>query len=472
VPGTLKRLSVATLVATCIGAVVLPAAANADPVEDLLGGIENTVNDTVDSVNGLLGGNGGSGGSGGGSPAPAPAPAPQAEGGSTEPGITGTNPHGEGQVLGLSVDVIDLPGEDDVVIGQSRGDQDEDGNYHGSVVPLSVLGFDIAVVTTEEGETATSPLTPINDILDEICTGTTVCLQLLDFSSETTGTGSNNSFEAASADIAEGLVSANVLESDGNINEAGGCQTAEGSANTDVGVGNDTITVDALQSSSESQACNDGSESTDSDSQVLNLGPLDALNPLTLLGCDPTAEDDEFDVAGLVGGVCNGDDTNGSQAEAPYNVRKALGLDVLPLLSTLAPDIDGLASADGANSESLAQAPGDDAECPDPNNPDCPTDECPDPTNPDCPDGSDDCPDPSNPDCPDIEVSPSGPPGSDDDGDGPGGPGGPSAESADDDRLAFTGADMGLLGAIGLGVMAIGLALMALADRRRNAVHG
>ena len=452
-PGTLTRISVATLVATCIGAAILPSAANADPVDDLLGGIEKTVNDTV---NGLLGGSGG--GNGGGSAAPAPAPAPQAEGGSTEPAITGTNPHGEGQVLGLSVDVIDLPGEEDVIVGQSRGDQDSDGDYHGTVVPVSVLGFDIALVTTEEGETATSPLTPINDILDEICTGTTVCLQVLDFSSETTDTGSNNSFEAASADIAEGLVSANVLESEGNINEAGGCQTAEGSANTDVGVGNDTLTVDALQSNSESQACNDGSESTDKDSQVLNLGPLDALNPLTLLGCDPTAEDDEFDVAGLVGGVCNGDDTNGSQADAPYNVRKALGLDVLPALATLAPDIDGLASADGANSESLAQAPGDDAECPDPSNPDCPTDECPDATNPDCPNGGDD---------PEIEVSPAGPPGGGDDGDGPDGP---SADTPDD-SLAFTGADIGILGAIGLGVMATGLALMALADRRRSALR-
>ena len=52
---------------------------------------------------------------------------------------------------------------------------------------------------------------------------------------------------------------------------------AEGSANTDVGVGNDTLTVDALQSSSESQACNDGGDSTDKDSQVLEPGPLDAL---------------------------------------------------------------------------------------------------------------------------------------------------------------------------------------------------
>ena len=37
-----------------------------------------------------------------------------------------------------------------------------------------------------------------------------------------------------------------------------------------------------------------------------------------------------------------------------------------------------------------------------------------------------------------------------------------------DDNLPFTGADVGTLGLIGLGVMAIGLGLMALADRRRT----
>jgi hypothetical protein len=463
VPGRLKTLSIATVVAVAVGAGTLPAAASAGPVEDLIGGIEKTVNDTLNSVNGMLNGNGGS--SGGSGASPAPAPAPLAEGGTTEPSIDGTNPHAQGQVLGASIDVVDLPGEEDVIIGQSRGEQAPDGEYAGSVIPVSVLGFDIALVTTGEGETATSPLAPLNDILDEICTGTTVCLQALDFSSSTTGTGSNNSFSAASADVANGLVSAGVLESDGNINESGGCQTSDSSAGTDVGVGDGTVTVEALESSSESFACNDGSEGSSGDSEVLNLGPLDSLDVLELLGCSSTGVDDEFDVIGLVGGVCNGDDTNGSQADAQYNVRKALGLDVLGLLQQVAPDIDGLASVDAANSESRAEAPGDDGECPDPNNPDCPpVDECPDPSNPDCPDGpGDDCPDPANPSCPDTTVSAGGPAG-------PADPGGPSADDTPD-TLAFTGADVGILGAIGLGVMGIGLALMALNDRRRRAAQ-
>jgi hypothetical protein len=464
VPGRFKRLSIASLVAAAVAAAALPAVASADPVDDLVGGLKNTVTETVDSVNNMLG----SGGSG--APAPQPAPAaepgatPLAEGGSTDPAISGTNPHAQGEVLGLDVNIIDLPGDEALVIGQSRGDQDNDGDYHGSVVPVAVLGFEIALVTTEEGETAESPLAPLNDVLDDICTGTTVCLQALDFESSTTNTGSNNRFAAANADVAEGLVSANLLESEGNINEGGGCQTADSSANTDLGVGGDTITVDALQSSSHSQACNDGSEEASGDSQVLDLGPLDELDVLELLGCSSTNVDDTFDVAGLVSGVCNGDDTNGTQTEAPYNVRKALGLDVLPLLGTLVPDISGIASVDAAGSETHAVAPGDDgAACPDPTNPVCPPiDECPDPDSADCPgpdNNNDDCPDADNPDCPDTTVSAGGP-----------GEGGPSADTPDD-GLPFTGADLGLLGAIGLGVMAIGLGLMAAADRRRHPVR-
>jgi hypothetical protein len=465
VPGRLKRLSIAAAVAVAIATAALPAAAHAGPVEDLVGKLQTTVNDTVNSVNGLLGGSGG-GGSAAPAPAPAPSPSvtPQAEGGSTEPAISGTNPHAQGKVLGLEVEVIDLPGDDQVVIGQSRGEQDDNGDYHGSVVPVAVLGFEIGLVTTEEGETATSPLAPLNDILDDICTGTTVCLQALDFESSTTNTGSNNRFSAASADVANGLVSANLLESEGNINESGGCQTADGSSGTGVGLGEGTIAVDALESESHSEACNDGTESATADSEVLNLGPLDGLDPLELLGCSSTDVDDEWDVAGLVGGVCNGDDTNGTQADAPYNVRKALGLDVLGLLGTLAPDIAALATVDAATSESAAQAPGvAGPECPDPDNPACPpVDECPDPDNPDCPDGpggpgDDECPDPDNPDCPDTTVS-------------SGGPGGPSADTPDDD-LPFTGADVGMLGAIGIGVMALGLALMAAADRRRRTAN-
>ena len=452
---------------------MLPAGASAGPIDDVLGNIEQTVNDTV---NGLLGGSGG-----GGTPAPAPAPsaggsAPSPAAAEVDPTISGTDPHATGTVLDANLEIIDLtPGEEDVIVGESSGEQDSGGDYHGQVIPVSALGLGIAVVQTDEGESAQSPLAPINDILDEICAGSgnNVCLNALAFSSETTDSGSNNGFEAASANVGNGLVTANALSSQGNINEGGGCQTASSSSGTTAGVANGALSVAALESSSDSQACNDGTETAQGDSEVLNLGALDALDPLELLGCSSTEVDDEFGIPVLLEGVCNGDDTNGTQAEAPYNTRRALGIDVLPGLEALVPGAAGLLDVNGSSSESLAQAPGDDGpECPDAGNPDCPpVDECPDPDNPDCPQGGDDeCPDPENPDCPDIAVSagnPSGPGGPDGPG-GPGGPGGQSADTPGDDSLAFTGADVGVLGAIGLGVMAIGLALMALADRRRR----
>jgi hypothetical protein len=475
VPGRLTRVSIATAIAACVGAATLPAGANAGPVNDLLGGIEQTVNDTV---NGLLGGS-----EGGGTPSPSPAPsagptaAPAPAAAEADPTISGTDPHATGTVLDANVDIVDLtPGEEDVIVGESSGEQDSSGAYHGRVVPVSALGLGVAVIETDEGESATSPLMPINDLLDEICAGSgnNVCLNALQFSSDTTGSGSENTFSAANANLLNGVVETGLLESEGSINEAGGCQTASSSSGSSLGIGNGAFTVEALQSSSDSQACNDGSRSAAGDSEVLNLDELDALDPLELLGCSSTAVDDEFGIPVVLEGVCNGDDTNGAQAEAPYNTRRALGIDVLPGLEAIVPGATGLLGVNGSTSESLAEAPGDEGpECPDPGNPDCPpVDECPDPSNPDCPDGPDGtddaCPDPDNPDCPGIEVAADNPSGGDDAG-GPGGPGGPSGDSPGDDNLAFTGADMGLLGAIGLGVMAIGLALMALADRRRRA---
>src|SRR5688572_12931771 len=126
-PGTLKRLSIATAVAAVVGVATLPSAASAGPVEDLVGGVQKTVDDTVNSVNGLLG----QGGGAQPAPQPAPAPTPLADGGTTEPGLDGTDPHGQGEVLDATTDLILLNEViDTVVVGQSRGEQDEAGNYH------------------------------------------------------------------------------------------------------------------------------------------------------------------------------------------------------------------------------------------------------------------------------------------------------------------------------------------------------
>jgi hypothetical protein len=364
-----------------------------------------------------------------------------------------------------------------VILGQARGEQDDAGDYHGNVTVLSVSGLGIDVsFPTDEGETETSPLDPVNEmILDGLCSATDICLGILEFESTTTDDGSSNSFSVLRANVLDGLVAADAAQSEGNISDDGECQTAESSSTVADADALNVVGAETLTSGSQSEACNDGTESATADSEVADLtaGDLDLgdLVELVVVGCETgDTVDDPFSVlAGVLGqalvpvlsGVCNGDDTNGAQADSPYNVRKALGADVLSLLEeTLGFDL----SLDIATSESLAQAPGED--CPDPtdaSDPDCPPiDECPDPDNPDCPDGPrDDCPNPDNendPDCPDTTVSAGGP-----------GPGGPSADEPDDD-LPFTGADIGTLGAIGLGIMAIGLALMAVSDRRRRTV--
>ena len=226
-------------------------------------------------------------------------------------------------------------------------------------------------------------------ILDELCTASGICLGLLEFTSETNGSGSSNSFSVLRADVLDGLVAADAAQSEGNISDDGNCQTAEGSSTVaDANVA-DVVDAETVTSESQSEACNDGTESTTADSEVADLTALDLdlgeLVETGVVGCqDGDTVDDPFSVAALLldqtlasvlSGVCNGDDTNAAQADSPYNVRKALGADVLEFLEeVLGVDV----SLDVSTSESHAVAPG--ADCPDPANPDCPpTDGCPDP---------------------------------------------------------------------------------------------
>lgn len=452
----LKRLRVAALGACFTALLVAPQMASAGLAEDVIGGVQNTVDQTTNTVGGLLGGGGGAPTGGSTVPAPAPAPAPLAPAptpldATTEPELDGTNPHGQGTVIDTTVE-NPLGAPIGVEVGGSRGEQEANGDYHGVITILSVTDLpligDLTIEEeTGEGETVESPVSAVNDLLDDVCAAGNVCLGLLEFRSETDGKGSKNSFQTASVDVLDDTVGADVVSSDGNIRENDRCQRADGSSTAaNVGVVQGAVSADALESSSESKACRGEAPTAEGDSQVLDLGALDALDPLALVGCDSTAVDDEFSVPILIEGVCNGDDTNGSQADAPYNTRTALQLDVLEsLLNPLGIDLD----LDASDSESLARAP----DAPEP--PEEP--ECPDPDNPVCDD------DPPN-DPPNDPDDPDGP-----DGPGPGDPDGPSADTPD--GLPFTGADMGMLGLIGALVMGSGLGLMALADRRRRALQ-
>jgi hypothetical protein len=382
------------------------------------------------------------------------------------PPLHGTDPHGEG-----TVGVVDLtpedtaplgsdpaggdPSNEEIVVGRSVGSQDPStGEYHGHVTVAALFGQEIIGVDTTEGETAAGPLDPVQtQILDAICDGSQnqICLTVLAADSSTDESGSTNHFAVAEAQIGGPTgINAGVAESNGNISDDGSCQTASGDSTVaDASIGT-ALTADALNSTTESQACNDGSQSTENTSQVVNLQGHGL--PVPTQGCEDGTPNTNFDVlAPLLSAVCNADDTSGTQADSPYGVREALSLFVL--------DLGGvpLVKTTTAGSESAATAPG--ITCPgDP--------ECPPP-----------CPDPANPQCPPCDNPPCGNGGGNKgqhhggnrvkgERGGNGNGGGPTAKAGN--GLPFTGSDLLTLGLIGFGVMGLGLGGMALADRRRT----
>jgi hypothetical protein len=466
VSGRVRGSRVAIGVATALAAMMItPVAASAGPVEDLVNQVSNGVNQTL---NNLVGG--GSGGGGAPSADRTPAPTGTGGGGAYVPPAHGTDPHaqGTGAVVDLTPDT-DRPldydsggGDEEIVVGQSRGNQNADGSYHGHVTILTLFGTElIEGADTDEGETDNGPLGDLNDALDDICTNSSglLCLQVLDVSSETTANGSSNSFRAVDASIGledTQLLSAEAVNSEGNISDDGTCQTSE--ANSDLADASvaegEVVGIQAADSGSSSQACNDGTSTQSQEGDVDATGELEILGqtvtvPLFDDGCHegtPNTLASLFNLGLVDVGVCNADDssnTGGTQNDSPYGVRE--GLTVLPGL--LGIDLSELVKVTTVASETHAVAPPETEEPPPGGNPPGGNNNPPSGTEPE---GPAECP---GPDCPA----------------GPGGPGGPTAESQD--NLPFTGADMLSLGLIGFVVMGTGLGLMALVDRRRRHGH-
>ncbi|HKH21976.1 MAG TPA: hypothetical protein VKA88_00005, partial [Solirubrobacterales bacterium] len=140
----LQRRRRATVVAV-FGAVLafvvgIPTLAAADPVNDVLNNL----------------GLGSSGGSGGGTATPNAGTPP-----SYTPPLHGSNPHGQGTDA-----VVDLTpsnsnpypaqpsdGDEELIVGDSRGEQTTDGSYHGNVTLAYLFGSGILGVETAPGET-------------------------------------------------------------------------------------------------------------------------------------------------------------------------------------------------------------------------------------------------------------------------------------------------------------------------------
>jgi hypothetical protein len=322
----LRRRRRATAV-TVFGAVLamavgVPTLASANPVDDVLNGLG------VGSVPGT-----GAGSSSGGSssaPAGTRAGVPPAY----TPPLHGTSPHGQGTDA-----VVDLtPGSsnpyssdpssngEDVVLGDSRGEQGTSG-YNGKVTLAYLFGQPIFQVTTGPGESKDGPLQPLQDGLDQLCdgSGNQLCLTVLGMHSSTTSNSSTNSFEAVGAHVGGPTgINADALTSNGNISDDGTCQTAHGDSSVaDANVG--PLTADALQGSSTSTACSSGSQSVDQSSTVVNLGGTGL--PLPSAGCADGTPNTNFDaLSPLLASVCNADDSNSSQTGSPYGVREALTL--------------------------------------------------------------------------------------------------------------------------------------------------
>jgi Thrombospondin type 3 repeat len=494
-----RGISVPAIIAVvACGLLAAPSFASADPVGDLL----NQVNDTV---NNLLGHHPSS------SPpaqaphaqAPATVTATPSPGAGTPPNYTppahGSNPHGQG--TGATVDLTpndSLPepydptgsaSGDDVVLGQSRGEQ-SNGSYHGHVTILALLGNElIEGADTGEGASSNGPLGDVNQALANVCSASGICLSALQVASNTTGTGSNNSFSVASANINPGgalpVLNLGAVQSTGNVSQTGGCQTSTGNSN----VANANlvgITANVIDSSSQSRACNDGSVSQANDSSVIGLAGTGL--PLPAPGCADGTPNTNLEIPLVLATVCNAanaSNTGGVQIKAPYGVREGLTAFVL----------SSLVKATTAASESRAHAPGGGNNNDNNNhhggnnnnnhhhhgngvNHDLDGDGVLN--------GPDHCelvPGPaSNNGCPLIDTDGDGIPDAFDacpTVPGPasnhgcplGGPASAGPSGKGPRSLAFTGSDVLTLAMIGLGVAAAGLALMGLADRRRRAAR-
>lgn len=485
-----RRLLVATGVAGLIGAaLVVPNLASASLVDDLVGTVKSTVDTTIAGL---------SGNSAPSAPAPAGKPARRA---GTPPDYVppahGDNPHamGTGVVADLTPeDTTPLPydpggGSEDVVVGQSRGEQNDDGSYHGHVTIASLLGTELLEgADTGPGESSTGPTGDVNALLNQLCTASGICLNVLVIGSTTGKNGSANNFSVTDdsinpAGILPGAITANVISSRGNISQDSKCQTSSSSSSvTDANVAG-LLTASLLSSDSTSEACNDGSSSVSQNSRTSDVAGIGLLE--TLSGCtDGDANSNGSILLGVIPIVdvaCGADDNSdagGTQNDAPFGVRESLA--AFPLAALL----PGLIKATTAASESQAVAPPP-ATCPDPNNPDCPPIACPD--NAGGVTGGVDClprfcvRHPNAAACTNPVKFCKAHPNRKRCQNKLGvcartravvpqrclrGPTGRLRE-----QLPFTGADLARLGLIGLFVMGAGLGLMAVVDRRRRTGH-
>ena len=400
--------------------------------------------------------------------------------GGYQPPLHGNNPHGQGDVIGADLAPSGVrptggntaTSPEDIIVGRARGEQGSNGQYHGHITIVSLFGNELLGVDTTPGQAKTGPLNALQtSVLNQLCTASQICLNVLRADSSTSATGSTNRFAVANATIGNpqtGLLSLTAAESNGNISQDANCQTTTGNSTVaDANIFGGAV-ADVSQSSSTSRACNNGTaQQQNNTSSVIGLGGTNV--PLPAPGCANGTPDTVTGIPVLAPIVCNANDSNGlgeavTQAVAPYGVREALTVFVL--------DAGGAAllKVTTGGSESRAQAP---ATPSGPDRPGGPGDD--DPRDPgDGPGDPDDGPgDPGDgPGGPgdgpgDRGDSPQCSDGIDNDGDGRTDLDDPHCDSPSDDSeaegaLAFTGGSALLVAILGLATLFLGLMTLRL----------
>ena len=306
------------------------------------------------------------------------------------PPLHGTVPHGQGTIgvvdvtpdpqRPLSGDPTGNESGEEIVLGRARGEERSPGEYHGHITILSLFGNEILGVDTMEGQSRSGPLDAAQQqVLDQLCSGSGACIDVLRADSNTTDSGSFNLFQVASAVVGgpQGLSvraatsEGNIFRSDqaGNAVATGPCQTGLGrseAANVMAGGG---AVADALTASSRTIACRNVAAVADVAGRVLGLGllsggllPPAGGVPLPAAGCGDGTANVETGVPTLLPIICNATDVDGTQAASPYAVREALTVFALRTGDNATLKVTASAA------ESLAQAPPEDA-VPPPGNP-------------------------------------------------------------------------------------------------------
>lgn len=233
------------------------------------------------------------------SPARTTAPSARAAQSPADADVQGTNPHGQGTVLAVSVGQNEA-----IVVGRSRGEQ-KDGQYHGHVTTLALFGQDVIAGDTNPGQTSQSPFAPLQQgAVDPLCTasGGNLCADALRQDSATTTTGSQNHFRAANLVLGgPGGVTATAAESHGSIEEKNGCQIAHGDVTLANLAAGGTTLLNVGQSASDSQACPSGTTTHNTGGPLVTLagraiplpgcgsnqpGTLVAIDPLLSVACN------------------------------------------------------------------------------------------------------------------------------------------------------------------------------------------